>query len=104
MAAIVSIGVWRPHAGRLQDFMGGVARAKKIHERLRGKVRVFNSQFGGEPFSIRYVIEYADWKAFGELGAKLETDAEWLALVAEFTRDPSADLVSSQVAVEVPVG
>ncbi len=106
MAAIASVAVWRPRPGRLQDFMGVVVRAKKIHERLRGKVRVWNSQFGGEPLSVGYVIEHPDWKTFGEFGAKLEADPEWLALVAEWgsMREPPAELIRDQVSVEVPVG
>jgi NIPSNAP protein len=104
MPAVVSIRVWQPHSGRLQDFTARVARAKRIHERLRGKVRVFNSHFGGVPLSVCYIIEHPDWKAFGEFRATVEADAEWLALVAENTRDPTADLISSQVLVEVPVG
>ena len=106
MAAVASVAVWRPRPGRLQDFIAVVVRAKKIHERLRGRVRVWNSQFGGEPASVGYVIETADWKAFGEFAAKLEADSEWLALVAEWTsmRDPIADLVRNQVSVELPVG
>jgi hypothetical protein len=105
MAAVASVAVWRPRPGRLQDFMGVVMRAKKIHQRLGGKVRVWNSQFGGEPLSVGYVIETPDWKAFGEFGAKLEADSEWLALVAEWTsaREPAADLIRDQVSVEVPV-
>jgi hypothetical protein len=106
MAAVASVNVWRPRPGRLQDFMAVVVRAKKIHERLRAKVRVWNSQWGGEPLSVGYVIELPDWRAVGEFAAKLEADPEWLALVAEFTsaRDPVADLVRTQLSVEVPVG
>jgi hypothetical protein len=106
MAAVASVATWRPRPGRLQDFMAVVARAKKIHTRLKGNVRVWNSQFGGEPFTVGYVIEVPDWKAHGEFAAKLETDPEWLALVAEWTanREPPADLVQDALFAEVPVG
>jgi hypothetical protein len=106
MAAVASVATWRPRPGRLQDFMAVVTKAKKIHTRLKGNVRVWNSQFGGEPFTVTYVIEVADWKAFGEFGAKLETDSEWLGLVAEWTanRDAPGDLIHNAVFVEVPVG
>jgi len=106
MAAVASIATWRPRPGRLQDFMAVVVRAKKIHQRLKGTVRVWNSQFGGEPLTVGYVIEVPDWKAHGEFTAKLEADAEWLALVAEWSanRDPAADLIQSALVTEVPVG
>jgi hypothetical protein len=106
MAALASVATWRPRAGRLQDFMAVLVRAKKIHQRLKGTVRVWNSQIGGEPLTVGYVIEFPDWKAHGEFGAKLEADAEWLALVAEWSgnRDPAADLIQSALVSEVPVG
>jgi hypothetical protein len=36
---VASVAVWRPKPGRLRDFMRVLVRAKKIHERVRGKVR-----------------------------------------------------------------
>jgi hypothetical protein len=106
MAAVAIVATWRIRPGRLQDFMAAVARATKIHTRLKGKVRVWNAQFGAEPGTVAYVVEFPDWKAFGEYGAKLEADPEWLALVAEFTadRDPTADLVHQGIGTEAPVG
>jgi hypothetical protein len=106
MAAVAAIFVWRPRPGRLQDFMAVAARAKKIQHRLGAKVRFWNAQFGGEPQAIGVVTETADWKQHGEFAAKLETDSEWLALVAEWAsmREPIADLIRSQVNVELPVG
>jgi len=106
MAAIASVATWRPRPGRLQDFMAVVVRAKKIHHRLKGTVRVWSSQFGGEPSTVGYVVEFTDWKAYGEFAAKLEADPEWLALVAEWSgnRDPAADLIHNSLVTEVPVG
>jgi hypothetical protein len=106
MAAVLVVNVWRPRPGRFQDFMAVCTKAKRIHQRLGGKVRVYNAQFGGQPFTTLYTTEHADSNAFGAFGAKLETDAEWLALVNEWlgSREPSADLVDTRVNVEVPVG
>ena len=106
MAIVANMNVWKPRPGRLQDFMAVVHKAKKIHERLGGKVRVWSAQFGGEPFSVGYVTEHSDWKAFGEFAGKLESDAQWQELVAGWTatKDTAADLVQSSVFVEVPVG
>jgi hypothetical protein len=106
MAAVLVVNVWRARPGRFQDFLAVCTRARKIHHRLGAKVRVFNAQFGGGPFTTLYTTEHADSNAFGAFGAKLETDAEWLGLVNEWlaNRDPSADLIESRVNVEVPVG
>lgn len=83
--------------------MGSVATAKKIHERLGGKVRVRANQFGGAPSSFVYTIEVASWAAFGALGASMERDAEWQNFWAGAGADPSAELVSSAVIVEAPI-
>jgi hypothetical protein len=98
MAAIASISVWRPR--KVEDFMARVATAKKIHERLGGKVRVWQSAFGGEPMTIGYVIEHASWKAFGEFGEKMEKDSEWQQFWADALAHPSADLLQSSVVAE----
>ncbi len=52
------------------------------------------------------MVETADWEAFGEYSAKLEADPEWKAFLAELNsaRDPNADMVRTQISVEVPVG
>jgi hypothetical protein len=106
MAAVATIFIWRPRPGRLQDLMAAAAAGKKVHERLGGQVRAWNSQFGGEPMTLGYVIEHADWKKFGEFTAKLESDREWQTLMAGWTsqREPIADLLGSQVVVETPLG
>jgi len=106
MAAVSTIFLWRPRPGRLLDLIAAAAAGKKVHERLGGKVRAWNSQFGGESTTLGYVIEHADWKRFGEFTANLESDKEWQALMAGWTsqRDPIADLLGSQVVVEAPLG
>ncbi len=102
MAAIASISMWRPRDGKLQDFMARVATAKKIHERLGGKVRVWQSAFGGQPMALGYVIEHGSWKAFGDFGQKLEADSEWQKFWADALLHPSADLLQNNVVTETP--
>lgn len=106
MAALLIVNVWRARPGRFQDFIAACTKAKKIHQRLGAKVRVFNAQFGGSPFSTFYTTEHADSNAFGAFGAKLEADAEWLGLVNEWlsNREPPADLLETRVNVELPIG
>jgi hypothetical protein len=85
--------------------MKDIARADKIVTRCGGKLRVWNSFYGGEPNTVGAVIETADWKAHGDYHAKLIADPDYQALLAEITsrRDPSADLITTQVLEEVAV-
>ena len=53
------------------------------------------------------VVESADWKAYGELQSKLQTDSEWQAFIAKAilnNRDPDADLIGTSLGVDVPIG
>jgi hypothetical protein len=100
MAAVAQVATWRPREGRIQEFMANVATAKKIHERLGAKVRVWQSQFGGQAMSVGYVAEHAGWEAFGKFGAKLETDPEWQNFWSKATANPTADLLQNSVLTE----
>jgi hypothetical protein len=104
--AIAAVLLFRPRPGRLSDFMKDVARAGKIVTRCGGEMRVWSSMYGGEPGTVGIVVETADWKAHGDYQAKVLADSEYLAFLAELnsTRDPSADLLGTQVLQEVPVG
>jgi hypothetical protein len=102
MAAIAQVATWRPRDGHLQEFMANVATAKKIHERLGAKVRVWQSLFGGQAMSVGYVVEHAGWEAFGKFGAKLEADAEWQNFWGKAIANPTADLIQNSVLTEAP--
>jgi hypothetical protein len=102
MSAVAMVSIWRPRDGRLQDFATNVAKAKKIQERLGGRVRVWQSSFGGQPLSFVYVIEVGSWKAFGEFGEKLQSDPEWQKFWTEAQAKPSADLLQNSVITEAP--
>ncbi len=103
MPKVMSLATWRPHDGKTQDFVAGVGVAKKIHERLGGRVRVVTTQFGGAPSALMYAIEHDSWTAFGTFGEKLAGDSEWLALIAAAQANPLAELVSHAVSVELAV-
>jgi hypothetical protein len=104
MATVASVHIWRPLPGKFQEFMAIVGKAKKIHERLGGHVRVRSTQFGGTPSSVIYAIEHAGgWSAFGAFTEKLATDSEWLSLGQSAQANPTAELASSAVTVEVDV-
>jgi hypothetical protein len=103
MAAVLSVAIWRPHSGKMQEFMAGVATAKQIHERLGGTVRVRVTQFGGVPMSVSYAIEHASFADFGAFGEKMSTDNEWAAFWGAAQVNPTAELVSNSVLNELAV-
>lgn len=101
--AMMTAATWQALPGKLPDFMANIAAAKAIHTRLGGKVRIGITQFGGTPSSVVYTIEHADWNAFGAFGAKMADDADWQKFWAGATGDPTAQLVSHAVSVDVPL-
>ncbi len=100
MAAIAQVAMWRPRDGKLADFFAKVATAKKIHERLGGKVRVWQTAIGGQPMTITYVMEHASWVEFGKFGEKLEKDTEWQSFWTDAIGHPTGDLIQSSVVTE----
>ncbi len=104
--AIAQVFLWQPRPGRLADFMAIAKKADKIIRGLGATTRTHNQASGGVPNGVLYVIETADWKAFGDLNTKLQTDKAWQALVAEVnsTNQPTGDMISSAVYSEIPLG
>jgi len=105
--AIAQVFTYAARPGGAEQFMSIAKRADKILRRLGATTRTLTSVAGGPtPNALLYVIETPNWKAHGELSTKLETDSEWSKLVSEFNSNekPSADLVSSAVYAEIPLG
>ncbi len=104
--AVAQVRVIRPRAGHRQDVLNIGARAKRIHERCGGRVRMFEPATGPNVGAFLNVVETSDWKAYGEYRTKLGADPEYRALMAEVqsNRDPVADIVSAEVIEEVSLG
>jgi hypothetical protein len=105
--AILQTTMWRTRPGRVQDFMANVTTAKTILQRLGGRVRVVNQIVGSNAPSTIVIVESNDWKAYGELQAKMQADSEWQGFFTKAigaNRDPSADMVGTGLSVEVPIG
>lgn len=102
MAAVAQVAIWRARDGKVAEFFAKVATAKKIHDRLGARVRVWQTAIGGQPMSVAYVIEHASWAEFGKFGEKLEKDTEWQTFWAEALARPTADLIQNSVIVEPP--
>ncbi|MBA3583775.1 MAG: hypothetical protein H0W36_04470 [Gemmatimonadetes bacterium] len=99
--AVASISTWRPRDGKLIEFMANLASAKKIHERMGAKVRVWQTLFGPQTQTVGYVIEHADWAAFAEFSQKLQTDTEWQEFFQGALAKPSADWLQNSLVSEV---
>jgi hypothetical protein len=99
---IAQVAYWRARPGRFEDFIKAVHQARKIHQRLGGKVRIFEGQLGSDAGTLAYVIDHADGAAFGQFIDKLNGDGEWQQLVASFQKDPPAEPVRSNLLRELP--
>lgn len=63
--SIASVYQYQVAPGRLQDAMKAFAEAKKLHESLGARVRVWRASFAGPNAGlISYVSEFEDYRAF----------------------------------------
>jgi len=105
--AIAEVLTYRPRPGGTEQFIALAKRADKILRGLGATTRTLNTVVGGPSSNgFVYVIETPNWKAHGEFSAKLENDPDWKKFVAEVNSmdKPSADLVSSALYSEIPLG
>lgn len=102
--AVGSVHTFRIRPGRLQEFLGLAAEAKKIHEQLGGRVRIWQQAFGPESATIAYVVEHDDMSAYGAFTDKLQSDSNWQALVQRVNSntDPTVEPVSAALFTELP--
>ncbi len=105
--AVLATTVWRVRPGKAQDFLANVASAKRILERLGGGVRVVNQAVGTNAPAFILIIESADWKAYGELQTKMQSDSEWQGFFAQAisnNTNPSAELIGTGLSSDVRLG
>ncbi len=101
--AVLNVVTWRPKDGRAAEFLGQVAEAKKMHERLGARVRVLQAGAGPNPFTVTYVTEHADGKAYGEFLDKLLADPEYQNFWAKALTDPTAEPLQSSLLSDMPL-
>ena len=105
--AIVEVFTYNPRPGGTEQFLSLAKRADKILRALGATTRTFTSVAGGAtPNAFVYVLETPNWRAHGELSAKLENDHDWRKFLADMSSNdkPAVDLVSSAVYAEIPIG
>src|SRR5260370_21550069 len=93
----------KPQPGRLEAFMRDLARANNIIKRAGGKVRAWNETPGPNAGTVAVVVEHSDWKDFGSYMAKLESDKDWQAFLAEINsaKAPNAEMVTTGIILQV---
>jgi hypothetical protein len=105
--AVLQTTVWRIRPGKTPDFVANITTAKKIVTRLGAEARLLTQAVGtNAPCSI-FIIQTADWKAYGELQTKMAADSEWQGFfqkVVATNQNPAADLIGTGLSVEVPLG
>ena len=85
--------------GRQGDFLNVNRKAAEIHKRLgASEIKVLAALAGAPQSQWTYVMIFADEAAFANAMVAMDTDEEWLALVAEFVADPPAEATNSMLA------
>ena len=104
--AIAEVFTYSPRPGGIEQFLGLAKRADKILRALGATTRTMTNVAGGPPNAFLYIVETPNWKAHGELGAKLDADPDWRKFLTDVNSNekPSVDLVSSAVYAEIPLG
>ena len=95
MAQVSQVASWRPNPHKLDAFIGQVAKAKAIHERLGAAVNVAQTQVGGDAMTIVYMLTFESGATYGAFIDALSDDSEWQSFWAEAVASASAELVST---------
>lgn len=103
--AVALVTQFQVNPGRNLDFMALVSEAKKIHERVGAKVRVWTATIAGpNTGNVSYVIEHADMSAYAAFSDKLQADKDWQAFVVKaFNANPTSRVLGSTLATEAAV-
>ena len=102
--AVAQVARFRIVPGRNEEFIKNVAAAKKIHERLGGRVRVWTAVAAGPNTGIvSYFIEHDDLAAYADFAAKSAADPEWMEFAAKVLQraDPSGLLQGASLVNEI---
>ncbi len=101
--AVIQVTVYRPLAGRYQEFLQRVAEGKKIIESQGARFRAIAQQSGPRPNSTAVVVEYDDLAQFAEVVAKLQSDSAFQALTARIQSDPTAEVLETSLNQDIPI-
>ncbi len=102
--ALLQVAQFRVVPGKIQEFNGNVAKAKKIHERLGAQVRVWAAIVAGPNTGlVTYSIQHQDWASYASFNEKLTADSEWQQFVASVLQgaNPAGTLQASALLNEI---
>lgn len=102
--AVAQVFQFRIIQGKAQEFNANVAEAKKIQERLGGRVRVWQATMAGQNTRlVSYVVEHDNMAAFASFSDKIAADSEWTAFAAKtlLGGNPTGNLLSAVLANEI---
>jgi hypothetical protein len=105
--AVLQTTVWRTLPGKTPDFIANVTTAKKIVTRLGAEARLLTQAVGTNAPCFIFIIQSADWKAYGDLQTKMQADSEWQGFFQKAiatNQNPAAELIGTGLSVEVPLG
>ena len=95
--SIARVLTLRPLPNKLDEFIGDLAEGKKILEGHGVRVNFYRTVAGPEPNAVLIVGEVDDWPKFGEVAAKLGSDAAFQALQRKIVDTPSAETLSNEI-------
>ena len=95
MAQVSQVANWRPLPEKMDTFIGQLAKAKGIHERLGATINVAQTQVGGETMTVVYMMTFESGATYGAFIDALAQDTDWQTFWSDAMKSPSADLVST---------
>lgn len=100
--SIASVYQYQVAAGRMQEVMKAAAEAKKLHESLGARVRVWRASFAGPNAGlVSYVSEFDDYRAFQDFIDGLQ--AHGPGPLAQAMEGGALTMVASSMASELQV-
>jgi hypothetical protein len=104
--AVAVVSQFRVTQGRRDEFIKEAGVAKSLHEKLGGRVRMYNSSLAGPNTGIiTYVNEFDDHAAYAAYTLKAQADQELQTFLARALggANPAATYVSQSMLVEIPL-
>ena len=99
--AVNHLTTWQVKPGSLPEVVARMGAAKKIHERLGGKVRAWQLTTAGVNVGrVAYALRFADYPALASFAKKAAADAEWLKMQSQ--QVDGASLFSQGISSELP--
>ena len=93
---------WDVSPARLGDFLANAQRASEIHQRLGAEATHLIQSMAGPAPAMTYAMVFPDGAAYGAFIDAINTDEEWLALLAEaFSGERYATILSQSLGTDL---